>query len=106
MSLLLCNPGRLAVSPAGPQPASGGAGTAGRHHPQADGPHPGGRPKRLTVCLAGAESAGRPLLIWYTLENQSQTCKGKNDVMCINTGSRIDGCRFCLVSDSTSFLGA
>lgn len=32
-------------SSAGPQPTSGGAGTSGRHHPQIDGPYPGGGPE-------------------------------------------------------------
>lgn len=46
------------LSPAGPQPASGGAGSTRCHHPQADRPHPGSRPEWLAGYAVGAKSPG------------------------------------------------
>ena len=54
----------ILLSSAGPQPASGGAGSSGRHHPQTDRPHPGGGPEWLAGRAAGAESTGTPLFFF------------------------------------------
>lgn len=43
---------------AGSQPAPGGAGSPGCHHPQTDWPHPGGWPKWFTGRSARSKSAG------------------------------------------------
>ena len=55
MAVLLCL--------AGPEPASGGAGSAGRHHPQTDWSHIRGRPEWLTGCATGAKSTGMHLCL-------------------------------------------
>lgn len=73
------------LSLAGPQPASGGAGSTGCHHPQTDWPNPGGRPEWFTGYVAGAKSTGMhiffdfvfnfPLHMWYVEYKQEWSWK-------------------------------
>lgn len=51
------------LSLVGPEPASGGPGSPGCHHPQTDWPHPGGWPEWFTGCAAGTESTGMHLSV-------------------------------------------